>query len=363
MLEPTVVTALENQAQNLLKRFEPSIIQAKITDLQQEAATPDFWQQAQAQSKMQTLGQLETELADFNHLKTAWEDLQTCTLMLGSEPENQLYQDEQVQAFQALSTLVKKMELQQYLNGKYDRQGAIFSVHSGQGGTEAMDWASILARMYVRYFERHGFKFQLISESRGEEAGIKAVSYEVNGPFVYGLLKHEAGTHRLVRLSPFNADSLRQTSFALVEVLPLVSDDDQDIKLNPNDLEWHFTRAGGAGGQNVNKVNTAVELTYLPTDLVVRCREERSQEQNKQRALQILRAKLALAQEEEKKAEVTALKGDKIQASWGTQIRNYILHPYQLVKDTRTGWETSDTVGVLDGKIDDFINAALNQLT
>lgn len=364
MLTTAQLDEVQKKAQGLLGRFQVAELKEKITQLTQETLAPDFWQKATAQNQMQELGQLQNDLNDFAQLESAFADLETATFLVDSESAtNPDYLAAQETAYHALVQLVRKMEIEQYLQGKYDRNGAIFSVHSGQGGTEAMDWASILARMYVRYFERKGFKYPLISESRGEEAGIKAVSYEVTGKNVYGLLKHEAGTHRLVRLSPFNADNLRQTSFALVEVLPLITESDNKIELNPNDLEWHFTRAGGAGGQNVNKVNTAVELTYLPNGWVVKCREERSQEQNKQRALQILRAKLALEQENQQKAEEAALKGDNIQASWGTQIRNYVLHPYQLVKDTRTGCETSNTAAVLDGDLDDFINSALAQLS
>lgn len=364
MLDETAVSQLEEQAQALLARFSLDTLQKEINDLQQASSTPVFWQTEAAHSQMQLLGQKQNELADYQELHAALDDLETATFLLASEEKPELYLTAQAEAFVNLQQLVKKMELQQYLHGRYDQNGAIFSVHSGQGGTEAMDWASILARMYTRYFERKKFKFKLIGESRGEEAGIKAISYEVTGRHVYGLLKHEAGTHRLVRLSPFNANNLRQTSFALVDVLPLIPENDQSVAISDKDLSWHFTRAGGAGGQNVNKVNTAVELTYLPNGLVVRCREERSQEQNKQRALQILRAKLALAQEEEKRQQVAAEKGEhNVQASWGTQIRNYVLHPYQLVKDTRTGCETNNTAAVLDGDLDNFIKAALTKLT
>lgn len=353
----------QEKARALLSRYDLTALQAKVGQLSTITCAADFWQDSdRAKSVMRDLSDAQDQLSQAKKLQDLLDELETVDFLLAEESDNEQYLVSKKKIEQALAALVQELELAVYLNGPYDQSNVIFSVHAGQGGTEAMDWASMLARAYTRFWQRRGWQFQLISESRGEEAGIKSISYEVKGKLAYGFLKHEAGTHRLVRLSPFNADNLRQTSFALAEVLPIIPDDSQEIVLNEADLSWHFTRAGGAGGQNVNKVNTAVELTYLPLNLTVRCREERSQAQNKERALQILRAKLALAKQEQHAATLADLKGEHIQASWGTQIRNYVLHPYQLVKDTRTGVETSDTAGVLDGDMDLFVNAELIQL-
>ncbi len=347
----------------LLARYNAEETASAIKLLEAQTLQPDFWTRTDAGEIMRRLGEARDEGEQISALQNLLEEWETADFLVRDEPDNEEYAKELERIGANLIRVVKKMELNEYLTGKYDVQPAIFGVHAGQGGTEAMDWASMLARAYTRFFERQGWKFTLIDESRGEEAGIKSITYEVTGRHAYGLLKYEAGTHRLVRLSPFNADNLRQTSFALVEVLPVLADDDQEIQLNEADLAWHFTRAGGAGGQNVNKVNTAVELTYLPLNLVVRCREERSQAQNKERALQILRSRLAVMKQQQQAEELSALKGTNIQASWGTQIRNYVLHPYQLVKDVRTGVETSDTAGVLDGKLEIFIDAELATLS
>lgn len=319
---------------------------ASISAIEKESEQADFWQREDAQQKMQFLSSWQKEVKALEKIEKSAEDLKVALeLELTEEIQN---------ITQELEKLFKEAELKQYLSGKYDRSHAILSIHPGQGGTEAMDWAEMIKRMYQRYFERKAWKYRFVSEIRGEDAGIKEAIFEIEEDYAYGYLKGEQGTHRLVRQSPFNADNLRQTSFALVEILPIL-DKQNDIEIKDNDLEWNFTRAGGAGGQSVNKTSSAVELTHLPSNITVKCREERSQIQNRERAMKMLKAKLAKIEEEKFDNELQQAKGQHQNASWGTQIRNYVLHPYQLVKDTRTQVETSQSNEVLDGDLDQFI--------
>lgn len=346
MIKQEEIKKLIQDGQDLLQASQLTEKKEAILVFEKETETPDFWQQADAQDKMRQLSEKQREIKDLEKIKTLIQDL---------EASIELEIPEEIQKnFGQLEKAYKEAEIKQYLSGNYDNNHAIVSIHPGQGGTEAMDWAEMLKRMYVRYFERKGWKYKFISETRGEDAGIKEASFEIEAPYAYGYLKGEQGTHRLVRLSPFNADNLRQTSFALVEVLPILNQEN-DIQIKDSDLSWNFTRAGGAGGQSVNKVNSAVELTHLPTQIVVKCREERKQAQNKERALKILKAKLAKLEEEKQNQELASAKGQHTNASWGTQIRNYVLHPYQLVKDTRTEVETNQSSKVLDGDLDQFI--------
>jgi peptide chain release factor 2 len=258
----------------------------------------------------------------------------------------------------SLEKVVEKMAFRAMFSGEYDNEDAIIAIHSGAGGVDAQDWAAMLLRMYLRWAETHGFKVEVVAEMEGEEAGIKSATLSISGDLVYGLLQSERGVHRLVRISPFDSQSRRHTAFSLVEIWPDIHGN-IDIDVNPNDLQVDTYRASGAGGQHVNKTESAVRITHLPTGIVVTCQNQRSQQQNRARAMEVLKSRLLLMEQQKQEEKLADLKGDHVSAEWGNQIRSYVLHPYQMVKDLRTEHETSQTQKVLDGDLDPFMESYL----
>lgn len=330
----------------------------KIIELEILSAEPDFWKN---QDRAREIGQ---ELADFKEEVELWDNMEKETVELieivkilkPEEDEELLVETEEKR--QTLKRKFEKEELKIFLSGSYDRRNAYLTIYSGAGGTEAQDWAEMLLRMYLRYAEKKGWRAKVLEVSVGQEAGIKQAVFEVNGRYAYGYLKKESGVHRLVRLSPFNANNLRHTSFALVEVLPEI-EQAQEGKINPSDLRVDTYRASGPGGQYVNKTESAVRLTHIPTGLTVTCQSERLQGENRAKAMKVLMNKLyqyELAKTEEEKNK---LKGAHTAAAWGNQIRSYVLHPYKMVKDLRTNIESSQPEKILDGELDEFVEAEL----
>ena len=336
--------------------------QQKIQELEREMEAPDFWNEPSvSQKKMQELKSMKDDVATYSSLEQGYEDIETMIEMGYEENDASLIQEIQ----EMLDDFVKTYEaihLKTLLSGEYDGKKAIVSLHAGAGGTESCDWASMLFRMYSRWADKKGFSLTVLDSLDGEEAGIKSITFEVNGENAYGYLKSEKGVHRLVRISPFNAAGKRQTSFVSCDVMPDI-DEDIDIEIKDDEIRIDTYRSSGAGGQHINKTSSAIRITHFPSGIVVQCQNERSQFQNKDKAMQMLKAKLYLLKQEEQMAKAAGIRGEVTEIGWGNQIRSYVMQPYTMVKDRRTGVESGNVDNVMDGEIDVFINGYLKWLS
>lgn len=338
--------------------FDLANDEARVRTLEEESSAPAFWDDAEAARKtMQELSLRRGRVESWRGLELRAREAAEMLELAADEGDDAAARDAAAD-LDAVEADLSAREFELQLSGPYDQRNAILAVHAGAGGTDSQDWAEMLLRMYMRWAERHGFTADILDLTEGEEAGIKSTTVEITGPYAFGYLKSERGVHRLVRQSPFNSAAARQTSFAKVEVMPQV-DEVGEIEINPDDVRIDVFRSSGAGGQNVQKNSTAVRLTHIPTGIVVTCQNERSQGRNRDSAMKVLESRLLELELNRQEEEKARLKGTHVDVSFGSQIRNYVLHPYKLVKDVRTGYETSDTTAVLDGEIDPFIEAYL----
>ena len=352
---------LEPDIDELERAYDLEHAAEEVEELENRASEPGFWDDMEKSQKiLQRTKALKDKIEGFHNLKTQWEDLLTlCELAIEAEDESML--EELETGFAELTDDLDRRKLATLLLGDYDSNNAILSFHAGAGGTEAQDWCEMLYRMYTRWAERHGFTYQILDYLEGDDAGLKSASILIQGENAYGFLKSESGVHRLVRVSPFDSSGRRHTSFSAVEVMPEL-DDDNSVEIRPEDVEMQVFRSSGAGGQHINKTSSAVRLIHKPTGIVVSCQTERSQFQNRENCMKMLRAKLVEIKEREHLDKISDIKGAQLKIEWGSQIRNYVFMPYTLVKDTRTGFETSNVNAVMDGALDGFINAYLTCL-
>jgi peptide chain release factor 2 len=326
-------------------------------DIENKMLASDFWDSREkAQEVMGELSAAKGIIDDFTILIKDVEDFESFVELVEEEPDDDML-NEAEEMWKLLSNKLDKTELLSFLSGKYDRKNCFLSIHAGAGGTESCDWASMLFRMYRRWIERRNWEEEIIDFQAGDETGIKSVTLMIKGNFAYGYSKAERGVHRLVRISPFDSNSRRHTSFASIEVVPDLDDEDIEIEIDEKDLRVDTYRSSGAGGQHVNKTDSAIRLTHLPTGIVVACQAQRSQHKNRATAMKMLKAKLYAIKEEERRKEANNIGGEKTEMGWGNQIKSYVLHPYQMVKDLRTNVETGNTSAVLDGDLDQFVDA------